>query len=290
MERILILGGSGFLGRALISHLAAGDYEIHAVVRSEESAGKVNSASPRAIAITAERAAGEQYERVINLVVDYGRSGASLSHLLRTNLVYPLGLIETVDPAAVLNVSTALPEAYSNYASSKKMLERCLDRLADQRGFRNVNVHLHNMYGPGSGDSNFVTVLIDRMLRSEPVELSSCRNSRDFIYIDDVAAALEILSRQLENVPNVPTVHIGTGRATRLTELVDMIKGRTGSSSRVHYGARPDNPAEPPILVADDAALSVTGWKPAWSLDQGLDATIRLMTRAQTSNAPEYQP
>lgn len=277
MARVLILGGSGVLGRALIAHLAMREYEIEAVVRSREASLRVKSAAPNTTTLAAGDAAGRKYDRVVNLVVDYGRGGGSLSSLIRTNLLYPLDLIESVKAAAVINVSTALPEDYSEYASSKKMLERGLDRVAARRGHRCVNVHLHNIYGPGCDETNLVAALIGRMRCSETIELSSGKNSRDFIYMDDVTSALEALLSRLDRVPDVSAVDVGSGVSTRLSDLVLLIQAKTGSSSTVLYGARPDNPREPPLLAADLRAISATGWKPAWSLDCGLDATAAFM-------------
>jgi nucleoside-diphosphate-sugar epimerase len=272
--KLLILGGSGFLGRALVRHLAALQDEIDVVVRSEESARRLRSACATAAPISEDDAAGRAYDRVINLVVDYGRGKTALSDLVQANLLYPLALIESVSAEVVINISSALPEAYSDYAFSKKMLERSLERVGARRGSRVLNVHLHNMYGPGSDGTNLVTALIEGMKVSKPIELSSGRNSRDFIYIDDVVGAITALCAHPERVPHVPGIDIGSGKAVRLSDLVERLQGKIGGSSRILYGARPDNPQEISVLEADLSAIGATGWAPAWSLDAGLDATI----------------
>jgi nucleoside-diphosphate-sugar epimerase len=272
--KVLVLGGSGLLGRALIAHLGAGGHAIHAIVRSEESARKVEAAHPDAITLSREDATGQSFDRLINLVVDYGRGGGDLSALLRTNLLYPLEIAEAARADAILNVSSALPADYSDYAFSKKMLEEALDRFAGRRGVRNVNIHLHNMYGPIFDETNLVSSLIARMRRGEKVELSSCANSRDFIFIDDVVAAIETVATRVDALPDGAPVAVGSGIATPLRSLVETLQAKTGSRSPVLYGARPDNPREPAHLAADLTALSAAGWTPGWSLDAGLEETL----------------
>lgn len=70
---MLFLGGSGFLGRSLIGHFARGGAAIHATARSEASAAKIRAAAPSAVIVAEEDISAERYQRVFNLIVDYGR-------------------------------------------------------------------------------------------------------------------------------------------------------------------------------------------------------------------------
>lgn len=276
MQKILFLGGSGYLGRALISHFASRGHQIYAVVRSEDGAAKVKAASAETRILSEADAPGERYDRLFNLVVDYGRSGASLSGLVAANLLYPLSIIERVEADAVVNVSTALPEGYSDYAFTKKLLERTLLRLTGRSDKACINIRLHNMYGPGSDQSNFVAFLISKMLSQEPLALSDCENSRDFIYIDDLVECLEAVSRGAGALQG-QVLEVGSGKTTKLRDLVLKLRGLTQTCSPVEFGARPRNPHEPDRLVADIAPLARLGWQPRLALDQGLERTVRAM-------------
>ncbi|WP_374942273.1 NAD-dependent epimerase/dehydratase family protein [Sphingomonas sp.] len=273
--KVLVLGGSGYLGRALLTHIDELDCAIDVVVRSEAGARKVKTASARAGVFDTLDVTGRAYDHIINLVADCGRGDILLSDVVRANLIYPLALVETLAFGAVLNVSTALPELYSNYSLSKRMLERSLVRVAARKDARVLNVQVHNMYGPGSDETNLVTSLISRMRGSKPIMLSSCTNSRDFVYIDDVVGALSALCFRIDRIAQLSTVQVGSGLPVRLRALVEKLQAKIGTSSEIVYGARRDNIHEMPVLAADLTAIAATGWKPAWSLDAGLDATIR---------------
>ncbi|HEX8532624.1 MAG TPA: NAD-dependent epimerase/dehydratase family protein [Allosphingosinicella sp.] len=280
MKKILFLGGSGFLGRQLIRSLTS-DVQPYAIARSIEGEDRIKDVSPSIRIVSPGEAAKIRFDRIFNLVVDYGRGGAPIAQLIQPNLIYPLQLLETIEADAVLNVSTALPQNYSNYALTKKLLEQSLDYLGARRGRPFVNIHLHNMYGPGAEVSEFVGFVILRMLAGEPVEVSHCRNSRDFIFVADAVSALSLLCASAENFAPGSPVEVGTGRSTCLRDLLFTIRELTGSSSEIRFGAKPGNGFEPDRLVADTTALQRLGWTPRHSLRQGLQTTIEALAASR---------
>jgi nucleoside-diphosphate-sugar epimerase len=235
----------------------------------------VKDASSSIEIVSAEEAARIRFDCIFNLVVDYGRGGAPLARLIQPNLIYPLELLETIEADVVLNVSTALPQNYSNYALSKKLLEQSLAFLEKREKRPFLNIHLHNMYGPGAEVTEFIGFVVTKMLAHRVVEVSHCRNSRDFVFVDDVVSALIQISANADRfLPGSP-VEIGTGTPTCLRELVSVVQELTGSRSEIRFGARPSNDFEPDILVANTYPLRSVGWAPRHSLRQGLAATIK---------------
>jgi nucleoside-diphosphate-sugar epimerase len=286
MKKVLFLGGSGFLGQHLIRSFSP-DVKTFAIARSLQSVDRVKNASSSIEIVSADEAARIRFDRIFNLVVDYGRGGASLSQLIQPNLIYPLKLLETIEADVVLNVSTALPQNYSNYALSKKLLEQSLQFLQKRKGRPFLNVHLHNMYGPGAEVTEFVGFIVTKMLADQVVDVSECRNSRDFVFVDDVVSALSHISANPQSFLPNSAVEIGTGKPTCLRELVSMVQELTGSRSEIRFGAKPSNQFEPEILVANTHPLEAVGWAPRHPLRQGLEATIKgLASRPQQVAEP----
>lgn len=273
-DNLIFLGGSGYLGRRLISRFAGAGFRTAAVVRSPEAGSKIREVSPDTHILFDNALGTERYERLFNLVVDYGRDKATLERLLAVNLLYPLRLIEQINCGHVINISSGLPEDYSHYAFSKKSLERAMTYLGERSSIRCLNVHLHNFYGPGCSESNFVTFLMSKMSRSEGIDLGSCENSRDFIYIDDLVECLVEVSANFDSYGADP-IPVGSGIPIKLEQLVLLIRELTGGNSPIHFGARPDNPREPRILVADTDVISRSGWQPRVSLEDGLARTLK---------------
>lgn len=277
MQTILILGGSGYLGQRLIQSLAD-RFQIHAITRSSEAASRIKTALPTVQIRSAGEAAATRFDRIINLVVDYDRNGASLTSAMETNLLYPMSLLSEIEAEAVINVSTALPRFYSNYSLSKKLLEDSLQFLELTRARPFFNVHLHNMYGPGAHELEFVQFVVRRMIEGKPVEVSMCSNSRDFIFVDDVVRAIALVALNPERLARGSPIEIGTGRSTCLQDLLFMIQRLTGSASEIRFGAKSGNSLEPHVLSADTSAMRGLGWAPLYSLEEGLQATIRSAT------------
>jgi CDP-paratose synthetase len=285
MQKVLFLGGSGFLGQHLLRSQPS-EVQPFAVARSLKSANSINRISPSIEVLSAQQANGMRFDRIFNLVVDYGRGGTPLARLIQPNLVYPLGLLETIEADVVINVSTALPQEYSNYALSKKLLEQSLAYLEKQSKRRFINVHLHNMYGPGAEVSEIVGFVISKMLAGEAVEVSDCSNSRDFIFVDDVVRALSLISAKPDQLPAGSPLELGSGEATCLRDLIFMLRELTGSESEIRFGARSGNEFEPPVLRAHMGPLRALGWKSHHSLRDGLAATIKALAPARGHPSP----
>jgi nucleoside-diphosphate-sugar epimerase len=126
-------------------------------------------------------------------------------------------------------------------------------------------------YGPGEPAERFIPSLIRGLLSGEAVACSHGNQIRDFIYVDDVAQGLvELLCSDATGAFNM-----GTGRATSLRQVAELVTARLGRAELVQFGARPASADDPQRVVADmSRTKSATGWQPAVSLEQGIDHTI----------------
>ena len=96
--------------------------------------------------------------------------------------------------------------------------------------------------------------------------------TRDFVFVNDVCRAM-LLAADVEKANN-QVINIGTGHETSLNELAELIISLTNSNSKVLRVAA--KPSEVRRSVADvSRAKKVLGWKPKYSLEKGLEETIR---------------
>jgi nucleoside-diphosphate-sugar epimerase len=97
---------------------------------------------------------------------------------------------------------------------------------------------------------------------------------RDFLHVADVAAALaQIALSGLKGVVNV-----GSGQPVTVRQVVGTIETLLERQGLVRFGARPENPTDPPFVCADIGRLtSGTAWAPRYDLDRGLRHTIEWM-------------
>jgi UDP-glucose 4-epimerase len=169
---------------------------------------------------------------------------------------------------------TAATDPISSHGIQKLAIEKYLLLRRYHRGLDVRIARLSNPYGPGQqlyGRQGFIAMAIGHILRSEPILLrDSGRPIRDFIYIDDVAAALQTLATH-DAAPAV--VNIGSGEGHSLQQIVDLIAATLGRPV-------PTVPGEPrrsdiPVSVLDvRLAADRLGFKATISLPEGLRRTL----------------
>jgi CDP-glucose 4,6-dehydratase len=134
-----------------------------------------------------------------------------------------------------------------------------------------------NFYGGGDLNWNrIVPGTIRSVLRGErPVIRSDGSFVRDYFYVEDAAAAYMLLAERMSQDPALRGEAFNFSNETRLTvrDLVDRILARMSSRLSPEVRNEAVNEIREQTLDAGKAR-SRLGWKPLFTLDQGLDRTI----------------
>jgi nucleoside-diphosphate-sugar epimerase len=159
----------------------------------------------------------------------------------------------------------------SLYAAAKAATRFMGGQLAALRGMSFLWARPFYQYGPFEHPKRLVPAVMTALLRGERVDVSSGVQVRDFLHVRDVGAALAAAATsELTGVVNV-----GSGRPVTVREIVTTIESLVGASGLVNFGGRPDNPTDPPFVVADVGRLTgATGWAPRRDLREGLRDTL----------------
>ncbi len=161
----------------------------------------------------------------------------------------------------------------SPYGISKLCGEHYLSYYQRMSGMQVVSMRYGNVYGPRqdpNGEAGVVAIFIQRMLSGEqPVINGNGRQTRDFVYVDDVVDAnLAVMGQGIQGVYNV-----GTGTETTVNQLFAMLQELTGSSCRELHG--PIRKGEQIRSVVDPMRVRKDlGWEPKVSLKEGLKRTV----------------
>ncbi len=133
-----------------------------------------------------------------------------------------------------------------------------------------------NVYG--GGDLNYHR-LIPGTIRTvlegrQPVLRSDGKAQRDFLYVEDAVRAYLLLAQQmLENAPLDDLYHFASDKLVTVLDIVKAILSSTGRQdlSPVVLGSAS---SEPVVEGVSSKAQLLPGWKPIFSLEQGLEKTI----------------
>ncbi|MCI0585144.1 MAG: NAD-dependent epimerase/dehydratase family protein, partial [Chloroflexi bacterium] len=161
------------------------------------------------------------------------------------------------------------PAPISPYGRSKLAAER----VVGESGLSYGIARLSNVYGPrqrSDQEGGVVAIFVTRLLAGAPVEVHGTGSQRrDFVYIDDVTSALlAIGTAQLDGMWNV-----GSGNATTILELLELVGAATGSAADIHIAPRRLGDIEVSRLSID-RIKSDLGWLPRTDLPTGLARTV----------------
>jgi nucleoside-diphosphate-sugar epimerase len=302
--KVLLTGASGFVGAVVLPALSERGHAVRPAARRA-------MAHPDTVVVpdigpdTDWRAALAGCQAVVHLAarVHVMRDDAAdpLEAFRRVNTAGTLALAEQAAAAGVrcfLFASTVKvlgeasprgrpftdadpPAPVDPYAVSKAEAERGLDAIAARTGMRVVALRPPLVYGPGVG-ANFLR-LVTRVAAGTPLPLGAVANQRSLVYVGNFAAAIAFALAE-QDARGAYLVSDGEDLST--PELVRRLGAVLGRPARLvpvpprllrAAGTLLGKGAEMERLLGDLAVaptgLARLGWKPPFTVDQGLRET-----------------
>ena len=302
-RRILVTGGSGFLGSHLCDRLLDAGAEVLCLDNFYTGTRRniEHLIGHRRFELARHDVTFPFYaevDEIYNLAcpaspVHYQHDPVQTTKTSVHGAINMLGLAKRVR-AKILQASTSevygdpavhpQPESYwgnvnpigvrSCYDEGKRCAETLFFDYRRQHGLRIKVARIFNTYGPrmhpndGRVVSNFI---VQALLGRDITVYSDGTQSRAFCYVDDLVDALLRLMATGDEVTG--PINVGNPAEFTIRELAELVIELTGSRSRIVHRARPeDDPRQrrPDISMAKD----VLGWQPTTSLRDGLARTI----------------
>lgn len=287
---VLLTGATGFLGGHAVSALAHAGHQLILLARANSDTRGVLARCPEAVVVDgdsvplSEILSRHAVETIVHLACDQGRSG-DLEALVHTNVVLGMNLLQAARDAGVarfLNADTQLDASVNPYARSKKVFAGYLPDFAGDMAI--VNMRFGNIYGPGESARGFLSWLLGEFERGVPtIDFTPGEQQRDFVHAADASGAmLAILDHAVAVSPaaDVQSYDIGSGRLQSLRSFVELAQavyrqeaGAQGSA--LNFGGLPYREGEIMLPDFDTTALFGLGWRPRFTLEEGLRDTIK---------------
>ncbi|WP_455667744.1 NAD-dependent epimerase/dehydratase family protein [Phocaeicola sp.] len=261
MEKMFLIGGSGFIGKNLVRCLSP-YYQISVFdkyIDSDFFAG-YPSVNVYQLDLVSDKISPEIIapDYIINLasIVTAERDLSLFDELISSNLKVLLNLYERFKDASSLKlfVQFGSSEEYgsigspfkeenreypnSPYALVKQLTTNTVLMLHRNYGFPAMVVRPGNLFGPGQNKNKFIPYVIDHLRKGEPLNVSPCEQKRDFIYVDDFADDIRGL---LENYKRCvgEIVNVSSGSSLSLKAIIEFYRNKLHSDSEINYGALP---------------------------------------------------
>jgi nucleoside-diphosphate-sugar epimerase len=300
-KRVLVTGGSGFIGSHLTRRLVklGANVAITTKYHSPVDNIRVVDLWDQITALEADlrnfeslRPIAAWKPEVIFHLAAYNHVGDSFTHIrenIDSNTLATANLFETChDYERFIYTSTSEvygyqdsvpfvegmePQPISPYSIGKYAGELYARMRMRMQSAPIVALRPFNAFGPYQSPKAIISEMIDTCLAGRPVLSTQGRQTREFNYVENLVDGFILAAEKPEAIGQV--INLGSGEEISIRDLIQTIHKETGSSSELKIGALHDRPTEIWRMSADSSrAKQLLGWEPKIPFLDGLRRTI----------------
>ncbi len=287
-QRVLVTGGSGFIGRHVVSTLGAAGARVRVVDLQAHPDPEVDIvqgdiSDPEVI----EAAFDGGFDGVVHLaaVTSVLQSVQRPELTYQTNVAGTHRVLEGARAAGVRALVFASTNAVTGpmldpaitersslrpltpYGATKAAGEMMMSAYTAVYGIRCTALRLTNVYGPGMQAKDSIVARLMRAIRLDNTfeVYGDGLQVRDYVHVADVVSAMQIA---LTNANWSGPIVIGAGTSLSVLDVVDVVRRVTGAELPVTHG--PARPGEMPAVIVDPARAHGSGWSPQFDFSTGV--------------------
>jgi len=304
MERVLITGGTGFIGANFVRKFIERGDEVHITIRKDSNLWRINDIQKKIfmhIADITDKTAVDDIFKLVNpqIVLHFAAHGAGSAKdrndVGGTVAINLLGTINLADAFAefggrcFINVGSSseygkkdhpisednvlAPE--SLYGITKAAATLYCSTLAKQKNLPMVTLRLFSPFGYFEGEGRLMHTIVNAALSSKKFEAPSPHIVRDSLFIDEVVNAFDLAIRNIQKIKG-EVINIASGEQHSVAEIVAIVQKITGLKFEVIYGNIPLMQSEPKMWVADiSKAKRLLEWQSAHTFEEGLKKYVQ---------------
>lgn len=286
--KILISGGSGFIGSNLAKSFLENGNQVHVLLRSETHLNDSSLKNGIIRHIVASNSSPSEMLELIekispNVVIHAAtkfvaqHKSSDIDEIIDANVAFGTHLLEAVMRSQLrlefININSSWQNfqehqrnARTLYAASKIAFNEILNYFSSVSNFTARSVVLFDTYGPLDTRRKVVDVLIEAAMHKRPLAMSDGYQLINLTHVDDVCDAIKVLA--YSNYENLETFQIKSRDTISIRQLVAIIEEISGEKIMVNWGALESRPYE--MTFDWNVATDLPGWEPKISLHAGI--------------------
>ena len=255
-NKLLVLGGSGFIGSHVAQRGINSGYETYVVCRSLPEKRKIikgvkyincDISNKNNMGILSEI----NFNYIVNLsgCIDHSsffKSGKELidvhfyslvnlvSFLRKDNLLrfVQIGSSDEYGNNAAPQHEAQIEKPFSPYSFAKSASTTFIKYLFETENFPGVILRPFIIYGPGQKKNRLIPYVINESLKNETFEVSSGNQIRDFLYIDDAVDAIFLALKN--DAVNGRIINLGSGHPRSVKSVIQLIVQKIGGGNPLY--------------------------------------------------------
>ncbi|MCW9706756.1 NAD-dependent epimerase/dehydratase family protein [Fodinibius salsisoli] len=293
MEKILLTGATGFIGRHTIPILREQGYDVHGITSKGNTTGLEDTATWHSVDLLDAGQVNKlcreiQADSLMHLAwydnlkdrmtseknVEWVEATLHLARAFAVNggkrFVMGGSCTEYDWQYGYCNENRTPTVPQSIYGECKASVHKILEKYSQKMGFSYASGRIFFVYGPYEEENRLVAYAIRSLIMKQQANFSHGNQMRDYLHVADVADALvSILSSDISGA-----INIGSGRAVKLREIVDLVGTKLNGLDLLEYGPV-ESKFDSPVVMADITKLrDEVGWTPKYDLESGIGDTI----------------
>lgn len=285
MNKIIILGGSGFLGKSLLNRLKKENFQIKTMIHTSNVQIKTEKFRGNILSKSFIDSEISQGDMVINLV---GQYSGNISDFINLNVTGGLNLLNSCVKKKVgriilistINVygenikhpskETDKPMTEDPYGVIKLVTEKIYEYYSRTFGLDITILRLSHVYGPDK-KVGIISDLLNSVNKNKSYTLfNNGRQLRDFLYIDDALDGIMQAVKLPQKGFTIFNISSGTRHSTK--DLVRVIENVSNKKMKINLN--PVIPDELCIWADCSRAKKILKFKPQVDIEKGLGITF----------------
>jgi nucleoside-diphosphate-sugar epimerase len=289
-EKVIVTGGSGFIGSHVIDLLIKAGFDVHVIDIKNPAKGRINKKAKykkKDIRDFREIKPLFKNAKFVFHLAALPRVPFSIEHPIETNETNITGTLNVLKASVDSGVKRVIYSASSSAYGDQKELPLKEGMLANPKspyglqkyvgelyckvfnqvyGLETVSLRYFNVYGPRLDPEGDYALVVGKFLKqkkaNKPMTITGDgKQTRDFTNVHDVARA-NILAMSSKKVGKGEVMNIGAGNGISINHLAKLLGGKVK-----YIKAR----LEPKYTEADNSkARKLIGWKPEVSFEKGI--------------------